>query len=100
MIDVMTGTSTHFPAAIPGRLRWRCRRGIREMDLLLERFLDCEYAGLSSSERQSFEELLTAVDADLMSWLTGRSRPDNPRHAALIDRLRGALPDTPDEART
>jgi len=70
------------------RLRWRCRRGIREMDLLLQGFLDADYPGLSAADQRAFERLLEEPDLDLLAWITGRSEPDDADYRALIPRLR------------
>ena len=46
-------------------------RGVREMDLILGRFIDAQIASLSESELDDYERLLEAPDADVFSWLTG-----------------------------
>ena len=53
------------------RLRWRCRRGMLELDLVLERFLEENYAGLTAQQRQEFENLLELEDHEL--WQRVRS---------------------------
>jgi antitoxin CptB len=68
-------------------VRWRCRRGMKELDVLLERFLDRGYASLDEQERDAFVRLLDQIDPDLLSWLTGREPPANPVLAALIERM-------------
>ena len=75
------------------RLRWRCRRGIREMDLLLQGFLDASYPELSAAERRAFERLLDEPDLDLFEWICGRAEPHDPDYRALVGRLRGLRPD-------
>ncbi len=51
------------------RLRWRCRRGLLELDLLFERFLDEQYNLLTSGEKESFSRLLDIPDTTLMAYL-------------------------------
>lgn len=68
------------------RLRWRCRRGMLELDLILARFLDTEYAQLTPRERESFDALLQLGDATLLALLEGRQPSE--RFAPLIERLR------------
>ena len=51
------------------RLRWRCRRGLLELDLLFERFLDEQYNSLTSDEKESFSRLLDIPDTTLMAYL-------------------------------
>lgn len=58
-----------------GRLRWRTRRGIRELDLILQRYLADDYPGAPAVEQRAFAQLLEQPDADLLDWLLGRSEP-------------------------
>lgn len=69
------------------RLLWRCRRGIREMDLLLETFVEHHYPGLDNDQQQLFERFLEESDMDILAWITGRSEPANPAYGQIIDRL-------------
>ena len=70
------------------RLIWRCRRGIREMDLLLERFLQKYYSELSDEEKNIFDSMLDETDPDLMNWIMGRTEPENPAYRPLLAKLR------------
>ena len=70
------------------RLRWRCRRGMRELDLLMTGWLDDHYDSASASERAAFEQLLETPDPLLLDWLTGRERPAEPAVGGLIDVIR------------
>ncbi|MCU0977081.1 MAG: succinate dehydrogenase assembly factor 2 [Steroidobacteraceae bacterium] len=64
-------------AAEPGRLRWRCRRGMKELDLLLVRWLDRRYPAAGPAERAAFARLLEAQDPQLVAWLLkGEPAPD------------------------
>ena len=71
------------------RLRWRCRRGARELDLLLLRFLEREYPHLGAREQSLFGSLLDEADPDLYAWITGQSEPANPDYLPIIDRING-----------
>lgn len=53
------------------RLRWQCRRGMLELDLLLLPFVENQYSNLTLDEQQTFEELLTYTDQELYHWLIG-----------------------------
>lgn len=69
------------------RLRWRCRRGLLELDLLLARFVD----GLSPDDGEmlaDLERLLAYPDLDLAGWLRGDGAPGDLRLRLLIERLR------------
>ena len=72
------------------KLRLRCRTGLRELDLVLGRFLDAHYDDLDAEGREAFERLVACGDQDLLDWLFGRSVPDDPALAALVERLRTA----------
>jgi len=70
------------------RMRWRCRRGIRELDLLLEQFLAESYPSLAPELRATLDALLDEPDLDILAWITNRRDPPRPEYAPLIDRLR------------
>lgn len=72
------------------RLLWRCRRGLRELDLILQKFLAQHYADLSLEDKQLFDEFLDHSDNDLLSWLMGRSQPSNTAMARLVAQIRNA----------
>ena len=71
------------------RLRWRCRRGTREMDLLLLRFLEHDYPLLDAGDQSLFCALLDEADPDLYAWITGQAEPDNPDYLSLIEKISG-----------
>ena len=70
------------------KLRWRCRRGMRELDLLLERYLNGPYRHADRAERNAFETLLECSDPELDDLLSGRSQPECPDQARAIERIR------------
>lgn len=57
------------------KLRWRCRRGMRELDMVLARFLDHDLPVLDAADRETFSRLLDATDPELYDWLLGRAAP-------------------------
>jgi antitoxin CptB len=67
-----------------GRLRWRCRRGMRELDELLRRYVDERYAASSSAHQEAFRELLDAPDPLIHAYCLGLQAPPTPVLAALI----------------
>ena len=71
------------------RIRWRCRRGLLELDLVLKNFLERRFDRLAPRERELFEELLEAPDNDLLDMALGRLEPE-PRYRAVVDLLRAA----------
>ena len=74
-------------AAETGRLRWRCRRGMKELDLLLVRWLDRCYPAAGPAARAAFARLLEAQDPQLVAWLLkGEPAPDDELQE-LVDEL-------------
>jgi antitoxin CptB len=73
------------------RLRWRCRRGMRELDQLFERYLDLRWAQASEAERGVFRRLLDSEDDRLWRWFLGHETPSDVDLQALVERIR-ALP--------
>jgi len=69
------------------RLRWRSRRGMLELDLLLLPFFDEVFAELESGEQQAFIKLLEQDDPDLWDWFSRKSEPGDPELAALVKRI-------------
>lgn len=70
------------------RLRWRCRRGTREMDLILDRFLAAAGDDLDEDTRQVLERLLDQSDRDILDWVARRSTPPDAGLASLVERIR------------
>ena len=72
----------------PGRLRWRCRRGMRELDQLLDWYLDTRYVLASDDVRAAFAELLEQPDPELWHWLQGHGAPADAHWQSIIDEIR------------
>ncbi len=70
---------------VHARLRWRCRRGMKELDLLLAGWLEQRWPDADEDRRRSFQWLLEQPDPDLADWLIGGARPADVLHAALVD---------------
>ena len=70
------------------RLRWRCRRGMKELDVLLERFARRHLAAAPLAERRALEELLSLPDPDLAGYLLGAEVPRQAGMAQLVARIR------------
>lgn len=66
------------------KVRWRCRRGMLELDVMLQSFCDAAYSTLAAPKQQLFEELLEAEDQDLHRWLVGSEACSNPKWQDLI----------------
>jgi antitoxin CptB len=75
-----------------GRLRWRCRRGMRELDALLVRWLERERPQASDQERGDFLRLLDCEDDRLWRWFLGHETPPDASLHALVQRIRQLPP--------
>ena len=74
-----------------GRLRWRCRRGMKELDILLTRYLDECYCTAPTEEQKAFGNLLETQDPVIYAYCLGQERP--PEHlAVLIERITANRP--------
>ena len=72
------------------RLLWRCRRGIREMDIVLRDFLTCVYDDLPEPDQRRFRALLDESDLDILNWLMGKEQPASAELQRIIALLRQA----------
>ncbi len=72
------------------RLRWRCRRGMLELDLLLQGFLEKGYAQLDAAQKESFSRLLELQDQTLQEYLLGMAEIKEKEFVDVIERIRHA----------
>jgi len=79
----------------PGRLLWRCRRGMKELDVILERFARQGLTRASAAERRAFERLLGLPDPLLAGYFLGEERPADPELRLLADRIRDLCHSSP-----
>jgi len=75
-----------------GRLAWRCRRGMKELDLILEAWLRRGFPRASQDERRLFAQFLELPDPQLARYLLGNEIPPDPAIAALVAQLANARP--------
>lgn len=80
----MSAAPSDQPSDEQRRLRWRCRRGMRELDVLLTAYLDTCYEQAPAKTQQDFAYLLEQEDDQLWDWLLGRSVPEESRLAAIV----------------
>ena len=70
-----------------GKLRWRCRRGMKELDVLLTRYVDEDYGAASAEQQQAFRQLLDSPDPLLHAFFLGRESPADAAMRSLIQRI-------------
>ena len=67
------------------RLRWQCRRGMRELDQLLSGYLDVGYHQATAAEKAAFAALLELPDPELAGYFLGRIEPEDPIIARAVE---------------
>ncbi len=65
-------------------IRYRCRRGMLELDLVLLPFFDKHYQSLNDVQQRQFENLLECTDPELLEWLLGDQQPKDRELQALV----------------
>ena len=74
------------------RLLWRCRRGMKELDVLLERYVRSQVAVASAQDRATLDQLLELPDPVLADHLFGHTPVNDPRMASLVSAIRNCSP--------
>ena len=69
------------------RIRWHCRRGMRELDVLLTRYLETTYNQSTPIQQQAFADLLDLQDPVIMAYVIGKETPVRPEIADVIRQL-------------
>ncbi len=72
------------------RMRWRARRGLLELDIVLGRFIDTCYLQLDEPEQRAFEALLDMPDTTLWDMIAGARQAQPGEHQALLEKIRSA----------
>ncbi len=75
------------PLLTGGRLRWACRRGMLELDILLGDFVDSGYAALSESDKRLFQALLDYPDQELYEFFMAKRRAESAGIQRIIDHI-------------
>jgi antitoxin CptB len=70
------------------RLRWQCRRGMLELDVLLEGFLNQHYTTLSPRLQRHFIKLLEFPDPIIHAWCVGGENPADEEFTELLGVIR------------
>jgi antitoxin CptB len=91
------GPGQPLPAAVgldepARRTLWRCRRGMKELDVLLERYARRMLPAASRADRQLLDRLLDLQDPVLAGYFLAGVEPPDPPIAALVARIRAYVP--------
>jgi antitoxin CptB len=88
-VDTRPTAEAGLPAgALERRALWRCRRGTKELDVLLERYVTAALPSAPANERKAFSQLLTLPDPLLTDYLLGGVSPPEGPIATLVRRIR------------
>ncbi len=68
-------------------MRWASRRGMLELDLILEPFVREAYTELAHDDRRLYRELMLCQDQELFAWFLKREEPENPELAGLVRKI-------------
>lgn len=72
---------------IPPRLRWSCRRGMLELDVLLGGFLEGAYLDLSAHDQAVYVRLLDCNDQELFEWFTKKAKSSDVELMSMIEKI-------------
>ena len=73
------------------RLRWRCRRGTKELDIVMNRYLQERYQTASAEEQASFNALLDIEDPIIFDWLMDKTQAEDENLKVLVEILKGIM---------
>ncbi|MDH5432496.1 MAG: succinate dehydrogenase assembly factor 2 [Gammaproteobacteria bacterium] len=74
--------------ALKNKLKWQCRRGMLELDVILIPFMDNHFDSLTIEQQQTLAALLEEADPDLYTWLMGYGKTDNAQLIEMINLIR------------
>ncbi len=70
------------------RIRWRCRRGMLELDIVLQGFVNKHYMQLDETELKDFDALLSLPDNDLWDMITSKKKAEDIKLQPVLQLLR------------
>ncbi len=85
---ITASTPHNMPENVDSALRWRCRRGMLELDILLNQFIDNCYTTLCPQQKNSFDQLLDYPDQLLFDLLLGYMPSSDPAISDLVQKIR------------
>ncbi|GAB3037790.1 FAD assembly factor SdhE [Bowmanella dokdonensis] len=69
------------------RVKWACRRGMLELDVLFQPFFEQAFGDLDDQDKETFERLLTCDDPDLYAWVMGHQRCEDALLSSMVERI-------------
>ncbi len=86
--DSLNPQSTILDPVALERVRWRCRRGLLELDIVLGRFIEQRYPVMDDAQRVVFDELLDLPDTELWDVITGKKEPTHAHQRVVLGWLK------------
>ena len=83
-----TDNRHEMPDIVTSDLRWRCRRGMLELDILLNQFLDHAYTATNKEEKNTFDQMLDYPDQLLFDLFLGHMESSDNRVSELVKKIR------------
>ena len=77
-----------MPEQVNSQLRWRCRRGMLELDIILNNFIDNNYTQLSAEEKEIFDQVLDYPDQLLFDLFLGYMESSDNNVSKLVQTIR------------
>jgi len=81
------------PAEEIPRLKWLCRRGVKELDIIMSHYLEYSFLDAPASEQKAFRELLQIEDPILFQLVVGKQKSPDAEQDKLLALLRTAIMD-------
>ena len=69
------------------RIKWRSRRGLLELDMILLNFVENHYASLSEQEKTTYKQLLSLPDPELLAYFMQQEIPQDSVFAELVSKI-------------
>ncbi|THB71346.1 MAG: hypothetical protein D6B28_07530 [Gammaproteobacteria bacterium] len=72
-------------------LLWNCRRGMKELDVAIERFMATRFDQLSNKQKEVFYEILKTDDGEFFAWLIDSYEPQNESYKEIVKMLQEGI---------
>jgi len=82
---------TTMPEKVDSALRWRCRRGMLELDILLNDFLDKSYENLTTQQKNTLDQMLDYPDQLLFDLFLGHMQSSDNSVSELVQTIRQSI---------
>lgn len=87
----MPAIKNRMPQEVDSALRWRCRRGMLELDILLNQFLDHRYINTTDEQKEIFDQVLDYPDQLLFDLLLGYQPSSDKKVSDLVQTIRQSV---------